>query len=80
MGFFSRRHVDTTPEQRYHAEINQPELNDDQLRRRAMAAGGRVDVGGDVAVIHVETPSPFGGTDFRSQRYLRNPDGTWTAG
>ncbi|MGW1870931.1 hypothetical protein ACWCPS_36000 [Streptomyces mauvecolor] len=78
MGIFSRRHVDTTPEQRYHAEINQPELNDDQLRRRAMAKGGKVDMRGDVAVVSTQKPSIFGGTDYSSQRYRRGKNGRWS--
>ncbi|MFI6055736.1 hypothetical protein ACIBCO_37340 [Streptomyces violascens] len=77
MGIFSR-HVHSTPEQRYQAETNQPDLNDDQLRRRAMNLGGKVEMHGDLAVVSTEKPSAFGGTDFRSQRYQRGTNGRWS--
>jgi hypothetical protein len=80
MGIFGRRHVDTTPEQRYFAEITQRELTDDQLRRRALALGGTVRMyGKDTAVVATKEEGERGGTISTSQPYARGKNGKWTA-
>ncbi|MEU6048905.1 hypothetical protein ABZ829_00510 [Streptomyces xanthochromogenes] len=79
MGLFGRRHVDTTPEQRYYAEINQSELDDEQLRRRAQVLGGTVRMRGDVAVVATKRPGVGGGTVSTTQPYERTSNGKWIA-
>ena len=77
-----RKHVTTTPEQRYFAEASNPALTDDQLRRRAMLLGGKVGsrgTSGDVTTIEVRGENDLGPT-YEHQRYFRGDDSLWRAG